>query len=469
MASAATTNTTVCDAVGTATVSGDPQALVDRAQTLRFVFPNFRAMGRERFNLLPNHLIYISPPSLDAFGYLWTLEIFTKGLTHYYYKDGIITVFLKYMGDAEYTPSAKIVFRIKDMVKSVPVLEVFDKKTCRRRKGITPHDFLTWQKIIVGNHLENDGSLIIEVDIQITTDSKRVWYPKTIPIDTSLKESYTEALPSSNNPTEEDIKIDTTDIVFVVDNEHFPVHKSVLSIHAKTLFALYNDTTRDDKDNDDGDDRARVLISDINSDTFKKFIEFIYTVNTTPTLVDAATAIELLLVAHRFECVSLKLYVESVLVDKFVTPTNAASMLLLGDTYHCALLKEVALHSSFADPTSFRESSSDPAAWSNILDSHRLLSELYVYTNNKIVATRNPNTSIFGAVSQDRIDEDDPVRRSLASAVMNTNAGVVEGEDDTTRTIDVCTLRERLGEANLGLDGSREMLVTRLRDYHHQH
>ena len=51
----------------------------------------------------------------------------------------------------------------------------------------------------------------------------------------------------------------------------------------------------------------------------------------------------------------------------------------------------------------------------------------------------------------------------------NTNAGVVEGEDDTTRTMDVWTLRERLIGANLGLDGNREMLVNRLRDYRQQH
>ena len=261
-----------------------------------------------------------------------------------------------------------------------------------------------------------------------------------IPTETSLKESYTEALSSSssNKPTEEESDNDTTDIVFVVDDVEFPVHKLVLSLHAKTLFAFYKEHTTGTTDGgndaaDDDDGRARAHISAIDSKTFKKVLEFIYTVNTTPTLVDAAAATELLLAAHRFECPSLQLYVESVMVDKFVTPTNAASMLLLGDTYHCALLKEAALHSSFADPTSFRESS-DPvtaAAWSKIQESARLLEELLVYTSNKLVMTRNPTT--------------------------------------TTTIMDVDTLREHLEDANLALDGSREVLVHRLRDYRQHH
>ena len=240
--------------------------------------------------------------------------------------------------------------------------------------------------------------------LDVPTDGERgsravgsdVWYPRPIPTEPTLKEAYMNAtLSSSNNPTEEEIENDTTDVVFVVENNDFPVHKFVLTLRAKTLYELCskkrqrNSTTRDDTDTDadDADGSARVRIPDISSATFEKVVEFIYTVNTTPILVDEATAMELLVAAKRFKCVSLKLYVESVLADKFVTPTNAATMFLLGEMYHCALLKEV------------------------------------------------------------------------ASTTMN--AGIVAGEDDTKRTMDVGTLRERLEEANLGLDGSREMLVTR--------
>ena len=74
-----------------------------------------------------------------------------------------------------------------------------------------------------------------------------------------------------------------------------------------------------------------------------------------------------------------------------------------------------------------------------------------VYTSDKLVTTQNPTT----------IQEN-------SSTNTNTDTEVVEGEDDTTRTMDVGTLRERLEEAKLGLDGSREMLVTRLREHRQQ-
>ena len=310
---------------------------------------------------------------------------------------------------------------------------------------------------VLRKFLERDGSLIIEVDIRITVDSKLVWYPKKIPTESSLEQLFVDAAAAAtNNPTEEELENDTTDIVFVVDNDEFPVHKCVLRLHAKTLYAFYNehvgskkrkrngntgtdDNNDDDDDDDDDDDRARVHISDMKNGTFQKVLEYIYTVNTKPTMDDAATATELLLAAHRFECLTLQLYVESFLVDKFVTPTNAASMFLLGDTYHCALLKEAAMQSYIVDPTSFRasEDTTTAAVWSQIHESNRLLDELLVYTGNKLVATQNPTTTPAAA--------------------------------NDCSIMDVGTLREHLEEANRALDGSREMLVSRLRDYRQQH
>ena len=118
-------------------------------------------------------------------------------------------------------------------------------------------------------------------------------------------------------------------------------------------------------------------------------------------------------------------------------------MFLLGDSHAYALLKEAALNMYVADPTSFRESdTTTPAtagAWSKIQESNRLLEELLVYSSDKWDATRNPTTTTA----------------AIANSTDGTNA--------TTATIDVGTLREHLEDANLALDGSREVLVHRLR------
>ena len=204
------------DVVGTSTVGEGPKTLVDRAKTLRFVFHNFEEMeeGRDK---------HVSPPPLEAFGYLWGLEFYPKGHTDSDTDIEYISVLLMYAGDDKYTPSAEFTFRCKENVQP------FATSLFHKNQIWGEYDYLN-RKDVLDNYLEEDGSLIIEVDIRITVDSKRVWYPKTIPTETSLKESYTETLSSSNNKTKEEFENDSTDVVVVVDNGRlFSVHKFVLN------------------------------------------------------------------------------------------------------------------------------------------------------------------------------------------------------------------------------------------------
>ena len=471
-----TMDTNKRDIVGTATVGDGPKALVDRAKTLRFVFHNFEGMEEG-----------VTSPALEAFGYSWGLDFYPKGrkCSDTDADTEWVSAYLRYMGDDKYAPSARFVIRCKEYEKS------FATRLFRKEEAAWGRNTFLKREDVLENYLEEDGSLSIEVDIQITVDSKRVWYPKTIPTETSLKQLFVDAAASSTkNPTEEESENDTTDIVFIVDDELFPVHKFVLSLHAKTLFAFYkehvigskkrkrngttgtNNNDEDEDNDDDDDDRARVHIPDMNSETFQKVLEYIYTINITPTLVDVAAATELLLAAHRFECATLQLYVESVLVDKFVTPTNAAAMLLLGDSHSCALLKEAAMQSYFADPTSFRDSdTTTTASWSKIQESSRLLEELLVYTSNKLVANRNPTAAAAAAATTSTLNSAGGTNNATVSSTgTETNAGAVPVVmvDDNCTTMDVGTLREHLEDASLALDGSREVLVRRLRDYRQQ-
>ena len=53
--------------------------------------------------------------------------------------------------------------------------------------------------MVLEQYLEEDGSLIIEIHLRITIDSKRVWYPKNVHEEKSLKESYMN--PASSSPS----------------------------------------------------------------------------------------------------------------------------------------------------------------------------------------------------------------------------------------------------------------------------
>ena len=96
-------------------------------------------------------------------------------------------------------------------------------------------------------------------------------------------------------------------------------------------------------------------------------------------------------------------------MDKFLTAESAAEFLIVADSYSCALLKEAAIHVFVSDTKTTNEAE----AWSKIRECNKLLTELFLASSKRHLIYQ----------------------------------------------MDVRTLREELGEANLELDGSREVLV----------
>ena len=146
---------------------------------------------------------------------------------------------------------------------------------------------------------------------------------------------------------------------------------------------------------------------------------------------DIATAKEILLAADRFDCTQLKLYAESIIVDKFLVAYNAAALLVFADSYSCALLKEAAMNLYASNPKAVMKSEE---AWSKVKESNRLLEELLL----ELVSRKN--------------------WLQWREGTNNDNA------DD----LDVTSIREELQEAKLEVDGSREILVERLKKYHQE-
>lgn len=154
---------------------------------------------------------------------------------------------------------------------------------------------------------------------------------------------------------------------------------------------------------------------------FKSILDFVYT-GKTPEIEKEGIASELLVAADCYHCVHLKLYVESILVDKFLTAGNAAALLIFADSHSCALLKEASTNLFVTDT----ETVQNAEAWSKVRESRRLLEELL----NSLVRSNKPKNN------SSEIDQ-----------------------------MDVTTLRKELGTANLELDGSRELLVDRLKTH----
>ncbi|OEU06039.1 hypothetical protein FRACYDRAFT_222647, partial [Fragilariopsis cylindrus CCMP1102] len=169
------------------------------------------------------------------------------------------------------------------------------------------------------------------------------------------------------------------------------------------------------------------MLPDVDEAAFETILKFIY-MDEVPTMKgcddDAEKARLNLLTANRFGCTDLKLYMESILIEKFLVPSTVAGMLLLADSHSCALLKEATMN---------MYASND---WTKLKESNDLLVELLVYATSS---------------------------RKKYSSVVDDGNGTIDDVDD----FDVTSLRERLQQQNvdLDLDGSREILVERWKNY----
>lgn len=262
--------------------------------------------------------------------------------------------------------------------------------------------FLSRERVL-DCYLEEDGSLAIEVNIFFASRRKYVWYPKEIPKNEILADLYQNA------------SSDTGDTLFSVEDKVYVAHKIILALRGNKLSEIANEW--------DVNKGQIVVIPKVSGEVFKILLDSVYHVNQPPEISDKEFATELLVAADRYEFCHVKLYAESVLVDKFLTATNAAALLIFADSYSCALLKEAASNLFVTDAKTVRQGE----AWSQVRESNKLLDELLDW-----------------AASSRKRDRD-----------------VKDGSD--IERWDVTSLRERLERGGDEVDGSREVLINRMK------
>jgi len=359
-------------------------------ETIEFVIYNFEARTEKRKH-------WIESPTLRAHGYNWNITVYPRG--------------------SDTSPTDKEYVSCYLQNQSVEV-DTYFRYSCvlrnRRRKvaatvKVGPENKQHWtgwpnfcqRKNVLEKHLDEDGSLMVQFDIQIATAKKykRIWYPEKFERNQELVELYQGG------------DSETFDAEFAVGNNSFGAHKSILFLKCKKLYEIANESENND---------TPIVITSVSGHSFGCLLEFIYKV-TPPEFETGVQAIELLEVSDRFECVGLKLYVESVIVENFLSVSNAADLLVFADAHSCALLKEAAMNAVVTNAAAVR----DTEGWSAIQESNRLLEELF-----------HSVTDVHRPKGDDEID-----------------------------LMDVTTLRNCLQKAKLDLDGSREMLVDRWKNY----
>jgi hypothetical protein len=286
-------------------------------------------------------------------------------------------------------------------------------------------NFIEREKLLDPNQtfLDQDGTLVIDIELRIYVKMPSVWYPPMLPTaEASAGTTTTTTSSSSSSRLLADLYKSgrCSDVTFQVGHEKFHLHRFNLDYRATVLSDMIPPAV---------DDQTIIVLDDKVDDVemFRIMVRYIYTEEwPTTTKLDLKAAKALLTTANRFGCRRLKLWIESVLVDKFLDEHNAADLLLLGDSHHCALLKEAAMKLLYQSRYSGGVVR-NTEGWQRVKESALLLEELF-----------------FFSAGQHASDD-----------------------DDDTNGQSVAELRDRLLKRGRDdVDGSREMLVKRLKETH---
>jgi len=367
-----------------------PKKIHGDVETIEFTIYNFKDLTQKREE-------YIESPTCKAHGYEWQIHIYPRGCKQSNESDEQVSCYLRYLTNKR---SISAQFSMKaGHAQATSSLQTFEESDFEW--GWKDFDN---RRSVIQNSLTNDGNLIVKCDIQIAEEDKIVcWYPQKLQKQDLLVKLY------------EDVSSEISDVVFLVEETMYRAHRNILSLKAKKLSEIAEEWDKD----------SPIPVHLMKKDIFKSMLDFIYTVKV-PDIENEDVAKELLVAADRFECIHMKLYVESVIVDKHLKPDNAAAMLIFADSHSCALLKEAAMN-IFATDTD-TETAKSAEAWLELKESLKLVTELF-----------------------------DSITRSKKYEGAEDRNGVDE--------MDVTILRKKLEDAGLELDGSRKILVNRLKTY----
>jgi hypothetical protein len=436
---------------------GQPKKrILRKVETMRFKFHDFANCEERRGQ-------YRITPTLKAHGYNWKLQIYPYGDNRSSKETEHVSCFLHYFASPndQIEPSAKVTYRVATH-KTDTQLCAFsvDKGKCSTSWGL--ENFIKRKKIME-KYLDDDGSLTIEIDIQIAVDRKIIWYPTTMRREPTLTQLYR----SSSETGDVTFRVPTTMTTTANTNDdigqkkqqcgykYYKAHRMILALRAKILYELVcEESSSSSEDDTDNDENALVVdLPCIDRETFETMLEYVYTVKR-PLIEDVHTARKLLVAADRFCLTELKLYVESILADKFVDETNAAELLLFADSHSCALLKETTMDVCVSDPNVVMKTS----GWALIEESDTILTEVFEHTHT--------GCRKYFYKNDDDNNRDDENNNKNNGEDNKEDACTKKDSDDNTDLdqLDVFSLRERLDEADLDVDGSRETLIGRLED-----
>ena len=257
-----------------------------------------------------------------------------------------------------------------------------------------------------------DGNLTVEVDIQVMLDIPQLWTPTNTVCPDML--AFLDAADADN-----------TDVTFQTSSDNgeelLYAHGQILAARCPILASLTEDCDTD----------APIFIGDVQAGVFRMLLRFVYGGEIPGKDMLNEDARDIIRAADRFGCADLKLTVEAEMATAGITTENAAELILFADGMNCAMLKEAAMEFFVKNAQAVMASD----GFEQVKESPAILTELMAagFGGDK---NRIASFGSFGALCS----------------------------RDYYKRMCVSTLRQKLDDKGLDVDGSKEMLVSRLEE-----
>lgn len=428
-------------------------------KTIRTTFHNFESLPAQRGEM-------VSSPTLECHGLKWRVEVYPGGSSNSNPYMTHVSLFLRCESSKEKGQAVKAACVIRvpttgfqggTRLAASDGAQTFGTSLTESSWG----NYNSVSRIFLlnsFNHFLFRGSLTIEVDIQVVFDNFP-WATPTVPTSNTtcssacsahaaekarLKEKY-EGLEKNHASTKAKLNAfkyalrkvnrqmkplsldmlqllesgDNADVIFEVGlaKKSFRAHRLILLSRCPTLALLTEDC----------DDGHSIPIEGVEPGMFRMVLRFVYggKVPTKDILEkDAQTIIR---AADRFGCTGLKLFAEAELASADISTDNAAQLILFADATNCALLKEAAMDKFVDDIDGVMASD----GYDQVKESPAILAEMVA---------------------------------AMASANKKRPAGNDGDEGKDYKRMRVAALRKKLEAKGLDIDGSKEMLVSRLKE-----
>ena len=379
---------------------------------IRFVIHDFQ------YAQTSEHCIRTS--SIKCHGHHWGVKIYPRGVDYSDDDDSsggdandeAVDVFLSCMTAIRDDTKVKTEFRLSIVTpSSPPKSKLIGQKKYEFSKYRLDYG---WNNAIRSSAVDGwlfEDALTIQVDIRVAlNDGKKSWKPpNTLSVDMLKMLETADA--------------DNSDVIFEVGKgrktkkkkgkELFHAHSLILKSRAPILASLTEDV----------EEGTPIPVEDMDPAIFCKILRFIYGGEVPSKDVLKSEARTIIRASDRFGVTGLKLSAEAELASAGIDVDNCAELILFADGTNCAILKEAAID--------------------------------YFVANS---------ADVMASDGYEQIEQSPSITKELmlAMAAGSKKRHAEDSSGGDIKRMRVSTLRQKLDEKGLDVDGSKEMLVARL-------